>query len=71
MKTRFKEYSVETEEQVPICSSLNKHTAVIKCLFTKKAMYVFEFEVNEEDEYELIGCVFSKGRWLNGLFKNS
>ena len=57
-----REYTVETKEQFPICSFLNKYIAIAKCIFTKKAMYVFEFEVDEEDDYELVGCVFSKER---------
>lgn len=66
MQPIFNEYSVETKEQAPISFHFNKFIAILKCIFTKEAMYVFEFECNESDEYELIGCVFSKERMKHG-----
>ena len=57
-----KEYTIETVEQIPLDSCFNKYVAIIKCIFNRKAKYVFEFDVNENDEYELVGCVFKKGK---------
>ena len=59
----IKEYTIETIEQIPLYSYTNKYFAILKCLFIKKAKYVFEFEVDENDDYELLGCVFNKERW--------
>lgn len=60
----MKEYTIETKEQVPIDSCFNKFIAILKCIFIKDAMYVFEFDF-EDDDYELVGCVFSKGGKLD------
>ena len=59
---KIKEYTIETIEQIPLHSCTNKYFAILKCLIMKNAKYVFEFEVDENDDVELIGCVFKKGK---------
>lgn len=58
----IKYYTIETEEQTPIEFCKNKLVAIFKCLFNKKAKYVFEFEyiIDILEDSELVGCVFSK-----------
>ena len=56
----MKEYTVETKEQTPISFHKSKIVAILRCIFDVKARYVFEFHVDDNDDYELIGCVFIK-----------
>ena len=55
-------YTIETSDQVPITDTKFYLLAVIKCLLIKKACYVFKFYCDENDDYELLDCVFNK-RW--------
>lgn len=55
-------YTIETVNQVPITDTKLYLLAVIKCLLIKNACYVFKFYCDQNDDYELIDCVFNKRR---------
>lgn len=53
-------YSIEDIEFNVVAMSCSKLLAILKCMLNKNALYVFEFVVDDNENYEMLGCIFNK-----------
>lgn len=53
-------YSIEDVKLNVITMSRLKLLAIIKCILNKNAVCVFKFIVDDNENHELLGCIFSK-----------
>ena len=53
-------YSFEDIEFNVVAMSCSKLLAILKCMLNKNALYVFEFVVDDNENYEMLGCIFNK-----------
>ena len=56
----YKRYIIESKNSDFLYESNSKLLAILKCLFNRNAGYVLEFNIDSIDNYDLVGCVFSK-----------
>ena len=53
-------YSIEDVELNVVTMSRFKLLAMLKCILNKSALCVFKFVVDDNENHELLGCIFSK-----------